>query len=309
MLIGCGANGKGTFIETITAMLGGYARAVPARMWVASGDEHPTLYMQLRGVRFAPSQETKHGQALDTATLKTLTGGDRITARYMNKDFVTFMPSHKLVLATNERPIVTDTTDGTWRRFAPISWPVSFVGREDTGLIDALKRELPGILAWAMRGLADYIAGGIRLPASIIAARESYRATSDPVASFLTEQCVRDADAAITRAEVYGAYSRWCQGDGTSSDRGQGERPLGARRFAERLRAEKFTERSNVRFTSGPKGEAGMRERGWGGLRLKTSDERAMDDATAAAEEAALAALAAESHRTGGANDTTQRAA
>ena len=160
-----------------------------------------------------------------------------------------------------------------------------------------------------LTGLADYLAGGLRIPASVIAERDRYRANSDPTAAFLAEQCVRDPEATITRAELYGAYRDWCEGTG-NGDRGQGERALGPRRFAERLRAEKFGEKAKVRFTIDPlKVAVKARDVGWVGVRLKTSEEKAAEADTLEAEEAALAALAAESRRTGSANDTSEAAA
>lgn len=281
LFVGVGANGKGTYIKLLSAAMGTYARSVPADLFTPGAErnlQHPTIKMCVMGVRFAPSQETQEGARLDVATVKNMTGGDEISARFMNKDFVEFWPTHKFVLATNARPIIVDTSDGIWRRLLPVLWGANFTGREDTELPDRLRSELPGILAWAIRGCMEWQAVGLAPPASVLEERDRYRAQSDPLGDFLRDMCRSGEGLRVAKAELYEVYASWMSGSG-KDDRGQGLRPLGARHFGEELRRRGYKDLPTATvpfseaFTEKRSSKVGKRDRGWAGLRVKTALE------------------------------------
>jgi P4 family phage/plasmid primase-like protien len=104
-LYGTGGNGKGVFLNTMTAILGDYAKVAPADMFtVTQNKRHPTDVAMLQGARLVTAQETKEGKFWAEAKIKALTGGDPITARFMRQDFFTYAPQFKLVIAGNHKP-------------------------------------------------------------------------------------------------------------------------------------------------------------------------------------------------------------
>jgi len=104
---GSGANGKSTFVNALQHVFGDYAVVAPAETFAASHhDRHPTEVAMLRGARLVVASETEEGRAWAEARVKALTGGDPITARFMRKDFFTFIPTFKLLIVGNHRPVL-----------------------------------------------------------------------------------------------------------------------------------------------------------------------------------------------------------
>lgn len=88
-LYGTGANGKSVFLNTIRGIWADYAAVAPAEMFMESKNErHPTEVARLLGVRLVIAQELERNQCWAEAKIKSLTGGDPITARFMRMDFL-----------------------------------------------------------------------------------------------------------------------------------------------------------------------------------------------------------------------------
>ena len=112
-LYGTGANGKSTFLNTIQRMMGTYSKQAAPELLVASkSGRHPTEVADLMGARLVVSAEIDRGKSLAEASIKQMTGGDPIKARYMKQDFFEFLPTHKLWLAANHKPIIKGNDEG-----------------------------------------------------------------------------------------------------------------------------------------------------------------------------------------------------
>lgn len=208
---GGGGNGKGTLQNAVGAVLGDYSRAVPADLMMkkTGGDQHPTERAMLLGLRLAFASETEAGRQLAESTVKSLTGGDPITARFMRQDFFTFLPSHKLILSTNHRPIIKGNDAGIWRRVRLVPWETT-PRTIDTTLGEQLAREGPGILRWLLEGCLAWQRDGLGSAASIDQATTAYRHEQDVCAAFLAECTTTTADAKTSSSDLYGAYKAWC---------------------------------------------------------------------------------------------------
>lgn len=217
---GKGRNGKSTFIEAISFICGDYAHPVPAALLrVQQGEGHPTMQAQLFGVRFAPAQETERKFVLAEALVKQLTGGDPVTARYMREDFFTFKPTHKMALATNNKPRITGTDEGIWSRVLLVPWTVFIPEAErDTELRSKLEREAPGILAWAAQGCLEWQKRGLSPPESVRIATQGFRAESDAVGRFLEDRCVRLEGTKTQATALYQAFEQWCKAEGERAE-------------------------------------------------------------------------------------------
>lgn len=235
---GCGGNGKGTLVETVTAVLGeDFASAAPPGLLVGSlKDQHPTALASLYGKRFVVSSETEEGGRLRESIVKHITGGDTITARRMREDFWAFKPSHMLFLLTNHKPRITGTDDGIWRRVKLIPFTQKFEGTQrDPGLRHTLLAEAPGILAWIVRGAVGWNSAGRRLgdPPAVAEATADYRDSENPWGNFIAEQCRTDVGAAVSLSELGRKYSAWAVATG--------EPRLSNKQLAARLREKGFT--------------------------------------------------------------------
>lgn len=230
-----GRNGKGVFARTIARVLDSYATTAPADLLVQSryGDKRSAgelaAIMRLRGARWVALSELNKGVAMDEATMKSLTGGDILTAKFMGKDPVEFDPSHTIFMSANDLPTVGSDSTAAWARIRAVPWTVSWVGREDVTLEDRIERELEGVLAWMVEGLRQYQKIGLAAPAAVMAETEKYRSDNDPVARFITERCYLGPAASVTRSALLDAYTAWA--------RTNGEQPLTGRQLATLIRA------------------------------------------------------------------------
>ena len=219
---GGGGNGKGTLRDVMLAVLGEYATEVPAALLMSKdkGDVHPTEKMVLRGARFASASETQKGRAIDEALVKLVTGGDPITARYMRQDFVTFLPTHKLWLSTNHKPVIRELSPAMWRRVLLFPWNVIIpLERQNTELKEQLAQELPGILRALVDGCLEWQRRGVDPPDAVKAATATYKAESDPVGDFLAQRTtakplVGKSVARVMAKELLDAYTGWAQANG-----------------------------------------------------------------------------------------------
>ncbi len=237
LLSGGGANGKSVLVTTLQTLLGDYAKtAAPDLLLAKTGGRHPTELADLRGARMVATVESGEGRRLHESLIKQMTGGDAMKARFMFADFFEFEPQFKLWLATNHKPNVRGTDYAIWRRIRLIPFNVTIPENErDPKLVEKLKAELPGILAWAVEGCLDWQKGGLRAPARVIAATELYRAEMDVIARFIKEACVLHPQAEIKATFLYRACKAWCEDNG--------ERYESQTMFGRRLDERGFTKR------------------------------------------------------------------
>jgi P4 family phage/plasmid primase-like protien len=227
---GDGANGKSTLFRMVAAMLGDYATIAPRDLLIAGRYEaHPTGLTKLHGARFAAAVETEADARLAEAQVKTLTGGDPLTARRMREDFWEFIPTHKLWLAANHRPRITGEDHGIWRRIRLVPFTETIPEAEqDPHLVDKLTAELPGVLAWAVDGCLAWQDRGLDTPPAVAAAVEQYRREEDWLVRFTEDKDLAFGDGSIAAATLATTYRDWCAETG--------EHVLGTKAFGAKLR-------------------------------------------------------------------------
>lgn len=216
---GDGANGKGTFTGAVITALGEYADAAdPDLLTARSFDAHPTGTADLFGLRLAILHETDAGRRLAEATVKRLTGGDRLKARRMREDFWSFDPSHTFVMLTNHKPLVSGTDEGIWRRIRLVPWPVVIPAAErDENLGQRLALEADAILTWIINGYRQWRTRGLAEPELVTSATHTYRGESDALRRFLDNRCLLGPNFTARSSELFGAWSAWCAREGETT--------------------------------------------------------------------------------------------
>jgi P4 family phage/plasmid primase-like protien len=215
ILHGTGDNGKTTLVNAVMDALGDYATEAAPELLLTKRGAHPTELADLFGARFVAATETDEGRRLAESLVKQITGRDRIKARRMREDFWEFEPTHTVFLATNHKPEVRGTDHAIWRRIRLVPFEVTIPeGEKDKRLSAKLRKELPGILAWVVRGFLDYQRGGLGEPEEVKAATQGYRSEMDVLAAFIEDRCVEHPNAKVASAGLYSAYRDWCQQGG-----------------------------------------------------------------------------------------------
>lgn len=246
-LHGPGANGKSVLLSIIADVLGDYAATAPLETFMASrGDRHPTELAGLMGTRAVLVSETEPGRSWAESRIKTVTGGDRIRARFMHRDFFEFTPGFKLLVAGNHRPRLDGVGEAMRRRLHLIPFTVTIPpDRRDPDLIGKLRSERDGILGWMLAGCADWQRRGLAPPETVVAAGAAYAEDEDLVGQWIAEACIVGRDAVATSAALFESWSSWA--DATGSPRGS-QRDLGE---ALKARGFKPARRSGARCWTG----------------------------------------------------------
>ncbi len=216
-LYGLGRNGKSTFVNAVRYMLGDYAANTKASTLMVKqhGDDKRNDIAILRGARFVSVTETEDGQQMAESLIKEITGQDPVTARLMYAEFFTFVPTFKIMLAANHKPVMRGQDMAIWRRIklVPFTETISLEER-DKDLPATLEAEASGILNWAIEGFKDWQQGGLRPPAEVEAATEAYRLESDVLREFFEDCLIVGPGREASARDVFQAYQRWADQNG-----------------------------------------------------------------------------------------------
>jgi len=271
-LLGPTNTGKTTFVETIREMMGkDYATTTDFASFVlerSKGSIRNDL-ARIQNKRFVAATEASKGQRFDAVVIKRITGADTIIARFLYKEFDEFKPEVKIFLAANHGPKLEDD-DSVWNRFVVIPFDVQVREEEkDKNLMDHFRDEMPGILAWAVRGARLYYHDNYRgkkpleLPIRVEQAIEQYRSQCEGnqatrpeqvlVNRFVEQCCDRVPAEEETPESLYTAFKHWCEENY--------EEPIKENMLGRKLTA--------CGFKSGNVTRGGVTERVWHGIRLK----------------------------------------
>jgi len=212
---GTGQNGKSTFIDTIAGILADYGTVADIGTFIASNVErHPTDMAKLHGPRLVTAQETERGRRWDETKIKTLTGGDKMTARRMRCDFFDFAPRFKLVIAGNYKPRLDGVDEAMRQRLLLVLWGIRIPKQErDRQLTKKLRKEWPAILRWMIEGCLEWQQTGLAPPKAVTAATDEYFEDQDTIKQWLDE-CIQDSPKFTELNLLYSSWKQWCEARG-----------------------------------------------------------------------------------------------
>lgn len=216
---GTGSNGKTTFVETLSAAMGDYARTSSMRVFSQRQREgHPTEIADLAGPRLVKASESESGGAWNEQRIKQLTGGDQITAYRMRCDPFTFTPKFKLIAFGNHKPSLSRVDEAMRRRMHLVPWRFQVPrDRIDQDLKGRLHAELPAILSWAIDGCSKWQERGLDPPRAVTEATEEYFSAQDVVGGWLAEHWEIDPshhDWFVPIELLYDSYEEECRDQG-----------------------------------------------------------------------------------------------
>jgi putative DNA primase/helicase len=238
---GTGANGKSVWLEVMAHVLGSYAQVVPAAtLLLKPAGTIPNDIARMRGQRFLQVSETPHGKRLDEEVVKSLTGGELITARFMRGEFFDYKPSGKINLVTNHLPHLSPS-HSIWRRLHVVPWEVTIPEEEQD---KELARKLiahaaPGVAAWAVQGCLAWQQIGLAPPEKALMSKQQYRHAENRIAQWVADEVdIVDMATGVTvgrrTVDLYESWTQW--------NKHQGFKEPGTRRsFTDLVKEEGYT--------------------------------------------------------------------
>ena len=228
-IYGLGGNGKSVFGNTIAGIMGDYHRTAPIETFTESRtDRHPTELAMLRGARLVTATETEEGRRWAESRIKMLTGGDKISARFMRQDFFEFSSAFKLMISGNHKPGLRSVDEAIRRRFNLVPFTVTIPpNARDKDLGEKLKAEWPGILSWMIEGCVEWQKIGLAPPAVVITATEQYLQAEDAIKQWLDECCRKDPAAWTSFGILFECWKKWAEA--------MGEYVVSSKRFSQKL--------------------------------------------------------------------------
>jgi putative DNA primase/helicase len=186
-LLGEGANGKSVFLDVLKYVFGTYAGVINAKALTdRNANSIPSDIAALANKRFVMMSEFPEHAPLNTATVKSITGGDEITARHLYREWFEFKPQFQVVCALNDLPKLTWVDEAYFRRVRIVPFNRIFEPHErDKSLHTALKAEADGIMRWIVEGYQLYLEKGLEPTPTMEAYLDEYRTNSDPIYQFV----------------------------------------------------------------------------------------------------------------------------
>ena len=249
-LYGGGRNGKSVFLNALFDIWGDYARRSAAETFLHTvGDKHGTGIAGLHGARLVVGSELPKGKTWDEAVVKDLTGGEKLTGRFMRGDFFDFDPQMTLMIAGNTMPSFRGVDEAIRARVVLVPFTVTIPPeKRDRYLSEKLKAEAPQILQWAIEGALQWQRRGLDVPASVAAASRSYFDDEDTIGQFIGDEILQEVGAFTTAADLHMRFTQW-------GDR-QGLNAWTQRTLVKELKARGF---SDAKGTGGVRGLRGLR--------------------------------------------------
>jgi putative DNA primase/helicase len=211
---GPGGGGKGTFMHAISSILHDYhVTTAIETLTDTKFDRHPTEVAALQGARLVTCSETERGRQWAESRIKQWTGGDQISARFMNQNFFTFTPTFKLLISGNYKPHMRPDT-AMRRRFQLIPFKTAIPKSEqDPTLGTKLEKEWPGILGWMIAGAVMWQRDSLNPPAAVLDATVEYmnEEAEDVLSAWIHDCCDIDPRAETKSGDLYRSYKAFAE--------------------------------------------------------------------------------------------------
>lgn len=268
---GSGSNGKSTVLGIIRDALGMHARMASSDTFLSSASGGGAAggaredVLRLLGARFVYIGEPDEGSELREGLVKSMTGGEPLPARGLySRTTVEVTPTWVAFMPTNHRPIIKGDDHGIWRRLLPIPFTRNFDADpdvvKDPTRADKLRAEMPGVLAWCVRGALAYQRDGLNPPQEVKRARDDYRSDMDLLGEWLETCCELDAQAMTLSADLWASWAAFASG------RGEIRYIPSSKSLGRRLLSKGFEAFKN---------QGGLRGRGFKGLKIRDAAEDA----------------------------------
>lgn len=212
---GEGSNGKSVLLDLVSRLLGDYSMNAQVETLLErkfGNSNYTSDLARLKGARFTTTGENNEGSKINEGLIKQLTGGERITARFLYGREFEFYPNFKIWLATNHKPIIRGNDNGIWRRIISIPFLYKVPeNQRDKDLVFKLQDEIPQILGWAIKGCLMWQKEGLKLPTTIEKSNKDYQNEMDIIATFIEDNAELIPGETTSAKELYEEYEKWAK--------------------------------------------------------------------------------------------------
>jgi len=235
ILNGNGANGKSVLLDLMGYVFGDYLVHTRFDAFLKKYNSTSTNDLaRLSKARMVKANESGVGKNWDEERIKEITGGDKITARFLYAEYFDFRSRIKLWCATNNLPKTDDLSDAFWRRMVVIPFDRQFKGDDrNTNILEELKRESSGILNRLYQGYEQWFITTLKKPPPrVVGAVKEYKAESDVVARWIDMADVEKNGGydTIPASVVYRSFTDW-------HDANESGKPVSNTMFGRRMKA------------------------------------------------------------------------
>ncbi|MFF2641047.1 phage/plasmid primase, P4 family [Streptomyces niveus] len=210
-------SGKGTIARVLKELVGKDNLAGPTLAGLGSNFGLSTLVGKpLAVISDARLSGKDGGQVVER--LLTISGEDTIDIdRKYRQPWTGKLPTRLMVL-TNELPHFGDSSGVIARRFIVLNMTVSWLGKEDSTLTDRLTAEMPGIINWALEGLARLgRTGRITEPAASRETVISMQDIASPTSAFVRERCTTGPACSVPVDVLWNIWREWAEDNGVKA--------------------------------------------------------------------------------------------
>jgi len=250
-LDGSGSNGKGVLTLILEELMADYARSLPKSYLMKQRGNFQNggtdeILARLRGARFIHASESDPEDVLDEGRLKHFAGEGNVSAGLKFGAILTFLPVGKICLDTNDLPRIQSQGDAIWRRVKVINFPNTYANpgerhyvegvskKPDMNMKNRLRKEMPGILAWAVRGAVAWYRDGLgQEPASVTGRIDQYQIETDPTGDFIKQCCDLSPKTFCAHGDLYKAYCTYLEMNASGN-------PVSSKAFAAILEEKKL---------------------------------------------------------------------
>jgi len=225
---GGGGNGKSTFIKALEMITSGQDESaresynsvadIEALLDTQRNANQANMHVyNLYKTRLAILQEMPENRKMNESLVKSLTGGDRISARELYHGYITFAPTHKMWISGNYKPRVTGTDHGIWRRLKIVPF-LAQISKDKIKPTSEIEREFfenrSSILSWAIDGAIEWYKNRLGGCQAVDNATAMYRKEEDTVERFIQDRCVVGGTYRANKQDLYDVWKEWAQDEG-----------------------------------------------------------------------------------------------
>ncbi|MGA5500940.1 DNA primase family protein [Streptomyces umbrinus] len=215
LMVGPTRSGKGTIARVLKELVGKENLAGPTLAGLGTNFGLSTLVGKPLAVISDARLDGNSNNSQVVERLLTISGEDTIDVDRKYRAVWTGKLPTRLMILSNELPHFGDSSGVIAKRFVLLNMTVSWLGKEDPTLMDKLTAEMPGILNWALEGLARLQqTGRITEPKSSREAVTTMQDTASPTSAFVRERCATGPTCSVPVDTLWTVWRDWAEDNG-----------------------------------------------------------------------------------------------